>query len=69
LPELRVDNLHVGDAILSISFHRDHDGTTDYEILEHYGKINVVRQPSPWSLTASVGRRAKHLLTTLLPGL
>ncbi|MFB6351504.1 MAG: hypothetical protein ABEK29_06925, partial [Bradymonadaceae bacterium] len=43
------------------------DGTTDYRITEKAGPLHVVRQPSPWSLTAGYAERVKDILTGLRP--
>ena len=40
---------------------------TGYEVLEQEGTLHVVRQPSPWSLTAGLGERAHDALASLLP--
>ena len=36
-------------------------------VLEKDGKLHLLRQPSPWSLTAGLAERAKDALTSLLP--
>lgn len=36
--------------------------------MDKRGNLHVLRQPSPWSLTASFGERLKDVLTSLLPG-
>jgi glycogen debranching enzyme len=66
LPELTVRNLHVGHAVIDMRFHRAHDGRSDYEVLEKRGALHVVRQPSPWSLTATFGERLHDALSSLL---
>jgi hypothetical protein len=38
---------------------------TDYEVLESHGAIKVVRQPSPWSLTAGFAERTRDFLESL----
>jgi len=68
LPELTLHNLRVGTATTSIRFYRTDNGASDYQILDTQGTLYVVRQPSPWSLTASFGERLKDVLTSLLPG-
>jgi glycogen debranching enzyme len=68
LPEITLGNLHVGDASVTLRFFRKHDGVSDYEVLDKRGSLHVVRQPSPWSLTAGFGERMKDALTSLLPG-
>ena len=65
LPEITLRNLHVGKAIVSIRFYRK--GTaTHFEVLEKRGKLHVLRQPSPWSLTAGLGERIKDVMESLV---
>ena len=52
---------------MTIRFVRGENGVTDYEVLEKDGKVHLLRQPSPWSLTAGLAERAKDALTSLLP--
>jgi glycogen debranching enzyme len=68
LPEIVVSNLHVGAAVVDLRFHRDKSGETSYEVIDKRGPLHVVRQPSPWSLTATFGERLKDALSGLLPG-
>ena len=66
LPDLTVRGLRVGDARVTIRFYRKPDGASDYEILDMRGKLHVVRQPSPWSLTADFAERLKDALTSFI---
>jgi glycogen debranching enzyme len=68
LPEITLHNLQVGHAAVTIRFYRTREGASDYQILDQRGRLHVVRQPSPWSLTASFGERLKDALVSLLPG-
>ena len=68
LPEITLNNLRVGDATVTIRFYRRKGGGGDYEVLDKRGPLHVLRQPSPWSLTASFAERLKDALTSLLPG-
>jgi glycogen debranching enzyme len=68
LPEIAIRNLHVGSAVIHIRFHRTGSGKSDYEVLDQRGSLHVVKQPSPWSLTAGFGERLKDALSSLLPG-
>ncbi len=68
LPEITVSNLHVGKAIVAIRFYRDADGTSDYKVLDKRGTLHVVRQPSPWSMTAGPVERIVDALASILPG-
>ena len=68
LPEITLHNLRVGEARVSIRFYRRTDGGSDYEVLEKRGHLHVVRQPSPWSLTAGFGERVRDAVASVLPG-
>lgn len=68
LPEITLEGLRVGDATVTIRFYRRADGRGDYEVLDKRGPLHVLRQPSPWSLTAGYAERLKDVLTSLLPG-
>ncbi len=68
LPEITLSNLHVGQAVVAIRFHRDRDGDTSYEVLDKRGHLHVLRQPSPWSLTAAPTERLVDALSSVLPG-
>jgi glycogen debranching enzyme len=62
LPEITLSGLRVADAKVSLRFFRKANGRSDYEVLDKEGSLHVVRQPSPWSLTASLGERAWDLV-------
>ncbi|HEY0646781.1 glycogen debranching N-terminal domain-containing protein [Phenylobacterium sp.] len=65
LPEITVANMRVADAIVSLRFFRKAGGRSDYEVLERRGgPLVVVRQPSPWSLTAGLPERTWDILTS-----
>jgi glycogen debranching enzyme len=68
LPEISIHNLHVGAAVVDLRFWRAKNGESDYEVLDKRGPLHVVRQPSPWSLTATFGERLQNALSSLLPG-
>ncbi len=68
LPELTVRDLRVGPAKATIRFYRKSDGTSSYHVEGVEGTLHVVRQPSPWSLTATTGERLSDALASLLPG-
>lgn len=68
LPEITLRGLRVGDAVVSLHCFRKPDGGTDYRVREQHGRLHVIRQPSPWSLTANYGERLKDLLLSALPG-
>ena len=66
LPEITLRGLRVGAATVSLRFYRDGSGASGYEVLEKEGGLRVVRQPSPWSLTATWAERLKDALTSLI---
>jgi glycogen debranching enzyme len=68
LPEITLGGLAVGEATVTIRFYRKEDGASSYEVLDRSGTLHVVRQPSPWSLTASYAERLRDALASLLPG-
>ena len=68
LPDITISNLHVGAAVVDLRFRRTKGGDSDYEVLDQRGPLHVVRQPSPWSLTASFGERLQDALASLVPG-
>lgn len=68
LPEITLVNLRVADAMLTIRLFRKESGSSDYEVQKQEGHIHIVRQPSPWSLTAHFAERMKDILTSFLPG-
>jgi glycogen debranching enzyme len=68
LPELTLRNLRIGSAAVTVRFFREGDGST-YEVLDKRGRLHVLRQPSPWSLTAGFAERLKDALSSLLPGI
>ena len=68
LPQITLTNLRVGDASATIRFYRKENAASDYEILDKRGSLHILRQPTPWSLTATFAERLKDALTSLLPG-
>jgi glycogen debranching enzyme len=67
LPSLDVSGLSVGRAKVTLRFVRRSSGRTDYEVIEKVGTLHILRQPSPWSLTAGVGERFRALVSTISP--
>ncbi len=67
LPEIRLTNLKVGQATATIDFFRQPDGTSDYRIHDLKGTLHVIRQPSPWSLTATTTERISDAFSSFLP--
>jgi len=68
LPEITVSGLRVGGAVVTLRFSRRAGGRSDYEVVEQRGTLHVVRQPSPWSMTATWGERLVDAITSMLPG-
>jgi hypothetical protein len=68
LPEITLRNLRIGNSTVTLRFFREEDGKSDYRVLDQRGPLHVIRQPSPWSLTAGYGERIVDFLTSLLPG-
>ena len=66
LPQLFVHNLHVGKASVSIHFYRKNEDT-HFDVFDKRGHLHVLRQPSPWSLTAGLGERLKDVMESLVP--
>jgi len=66
LPEIFVRNLRVGNAVVSLHFYRKGKGT-QFDVLEKRGRLHVLRQPSPWALTAGLGERVKDVMESLIP--
>ena len=64
LPEITLEQLHVGKAEVSLRFYREKD-KTHFQVLDKRGKLRVVRQPSPWSLTATFGERFRDAIESL----
>ena len=65
LPEITLRNLRVGQAVVAIRFYRK-GKASHYEVLEKKGKLHIVRQPSPWSLTATLGERLKDTIESMV---
>jgi glycogen debranching enzyme len=67
-PEVTLENLRVGDSSVSLRFYREKNGESDYRVLDKRGSLHVIRQPSPWSLTADFGERLKDVVMSFVPG-
>jgi hypothetical protein len=66
LPEVGLQDLRIGDAIVSLRFFRDADGRSDFEVTGQRGRLHVLRQPSPWSLEADLPERVEDLLRSFI---
>jgi glycogen debranching enzyme len=62
LPEITLENLRVGQATVSLKFERRGNGTTGYRIIDQRGTLRIIRQPSPWSITATPVERVVDLV-------
>jgi glycogen debranching enzyme len=67
MPEITVRGLRVGKARVTMRFRRGADGRTSYRILDQSGRLHVVRQATPWSLTSQPAQRLRDALSSLLP--
>jgi len=67
LPEITLSNLRVGGATIEIRFWRKPGGSSDYRIQDLKGKLHVVRQPSPWALSATMGERFMDAVMSIAP--
>lgn len=65
LPAITLRDLRVGEAIVTIDFARK-DGKTDFTVRDLRGPLHVIRQPSPWSLTASFAERFKDVIVSVI---
>jgi len=65
LPTITLRNLHVGKATVDIGFYRK-GKTTHFDVLDKRGKLHILRQPSPWSLTAGFAERFKDVMESLV---
>lgn len=67
LPDFTIENMSVGEAKVNLRFHRTETGVTEFTVTEVKGKLHIIRQPSPWSITANFGERVRDLVHSLLP--
>ena len=67
LPELTIRKLRVGEARVTLRFHRDKDGDSHWETVEQEGKLRIVQQPPIDSLSAGVWDRLGALAKGVLP--
>jgi hypothetical protein len=65
LPEITLSGMCVGNAMVSIRFYRKPNGASDYRVVEKRGKLRILRQPSPWSFTATLAERAQDALASI----
>ena len=65
MPELILRDLRVGDAMATLRFWRDEDGASKWQVLHRQGKLHVVRQPAPESLSAGWMERIAGLVESV----
>lgn len=66
LPHVELHDLRVASSSVDLRFFRQSDGHTSYDILNMKGSLKVIRQPSPWSLTATPIERVIDLAKSAL---
>lgn len=67
LPELELQNMRVGGAVVSLRFWRDTDGKSHFDVLRKSGTLHIIEQPPPESLTDGVRDRLRGLFRSLTP--
>jgi glycogen debranching enzyme len=65
IPELIVRDLRVGDGKATLRFWREEDGASKWEVLHRQGKLHIVRQPAPESLSAGWMERITGVVESL----
>jgi glycogen debranching enzyme len=65
LPEITLHNLRVGNARVTIRFYRRGE-RSHYDVLDKRGKLHIIRQPSPWSLTANFAERVADVISSMI---
>lgn len=48
LPEISIERMRVGNAVVSLRFWRKADGETDYSVIDLQGELDAVRRTNPW---------------------
>jgi len=66
LPDVTIDNLHIGEARATIRFWRDGDGSSHGEIVQKRGSLHLLRQPPLESLKDGIPERLGALVETVL---
>jgi glycogen debranching enzyme len=61
LPEVTLEHLRVGDATVTIRFRRTRRGRATFRVLRRHGRVHVLRQPPPESLSATPLARLRAL--------
>src|SRR5919197_5470919 len=71
LPAVTVRNVRVGDAVASIRFERQRDGTTSFDVIEKRGTLFVTEAPPPQDVNSDAqtfAEAAKMWLLEHVPG-
>jgi len=66
LPEVVLKGLRVGDASLTLRAWRDEKGYARWDVHDLSGKLRVIRQPAPESLTADIADRLRAAIESLV---
>jgi glycogen debranching enzyme len=66
LPELILENLRVGGATVTLRFHRDAHGRSDFDVIAKHGTLHILRQPPPEALTAGVWQRLRGAMESMV---
>jgi len=65
LPEVILDGLRVGGAVVTLRCWRDRHGVSHGELLKKRGTLHLLKQPPPESLSAGIADRAAALLDSV----
>jgi glycogen debranching enzyme len=66
LPEVVLERVRLGDAVATLRFWRDANGTSHAEVVRKRGTLRLVHQPSIESLTAGVRDRMAALIDSVM---
>ena len=65
LPTITLHHLRVGDALVTLRFDRQPDGSTRWRVVEKVGELRVARAHTPWSLFNAFGGALRAQLRAL----
>lgn len=65
ISELILRDVRVGDAKATLRFWREEDGSSKWEVLHQQGKLHIIRQPAPESLSAGWMERLTGLVESV----
>ena len=66
MPHVVLHGVAVGNARVTLRFERTKNGDTDWDVVHTQGKLRVIRQPPPESLSATISDRVAGLLQTVM---